>query len=250
MAGMLPPIDLSHVCEEFARLGDELQHASDEGGEALETPPQVLVTGMTALLDTLRHLGASSPAAFAPAVRGQLGSEPELMLGHGLRFIGDLAALARRLDQAQAARSAETLALPLACWMLRRGVELETPELVVNAAATLANQLREPDELAVLHGLMSEIVEGVSPAAIHTDPLNPNRPWRLLLLNRGIVATRSHRTNLMVESFQAICEQLPDDAAEFFREGMGQMEALDYPPPVREVMERYYRLWCADQRLH
>jgi hypothetical protein len=31
---------------------------------------------------------------------------------------------------------------------------------------------------------------------------------------------------------------------------MGQMEALGYPQAVREVMERYYHLWCAGQRLH
>jgi hypothetical protein len=247
---MLPSVDLHHICEEFARLGDELQHAADEAGTPIEPEPRVLVTGMTALIDALHQLRADSAAAFAPAAREQVGSDPDLLLTHGLRFIGELATLAERLNRPESARAAGALALPFACWMLRRGVELEAPELVVNAAAALANQLREPDELAVLHGLMTEIVDGVSPATIQRDLANPNRPWRLLLLNRAIVATRSHRTNLMVESFQAICEQLPDDAAEFFREGMGQMEALDYPAPVREVMERYYRIWCADQRLH
>jgi hypothetical protein len=54
----------------------------------------------------------------------------------------------------------------------------------------------------------------------------------------------------MVEAFRAVCEHLPEDAPTFFREGMGQMEALNYPQPVRDVMDRYYGLWCAGQRLH
>ncbi len=40
------------------------------------------------------------------------------------------------------------------------------------------------------------------------------------------------------------------DAPDFFREGMGQIEALDYPPQVREVMQRYFEVWCVGQRLH
>jgi hypothetical protein len=54
----------------------------------------------------------------------------------------------------------------------------------------------------------------------------------------------------MVDAFESICEHLPDAAPDFFREGMGQMDALDYPPAVRQVMERYYQSWCAGQRLH
>ena len=45
-------------------------------------------------------------------------------------------------------------------------------------------------------------------------------------------------------------EHLPDDASGFFREGMGQMEALDYPPQVREVMETYFETWSLKKTLH
>jgi hypothetical protein len=79
----------------------------------------------------------------------------------------------------------------------------------------------------------------------------PQRPWRVLLLNRAIVATRSHRPALMEVAFDDVVEHLPQEAARFFEEGMAQMDALDYPPQVRAVMERYYlRQGPAPHTLH
>jgi hypothetical protein len=105
-------------------------------------------------------------------------------------------------------------------------------------------------DLAGLYALMTEMVEGMSPARIQDSGNFPSRPWRVLLLNRAIVATRSQRPALMVAAFDSLVEHLPEDAPDFFREGMGQMEALQYPAPVRELMQRYYDRWCTGQRLH
>ncbi len=54
----------------------------------------------------------------------------------------------------------------------------------------------------------------------------------------------------MEEAFETLVQNLPEDAPAFFREGMGRMEAPNYPPRVREVMERYYRKWCLQHTLH
>jgi hypothetical protein len=78
---------------------------------------------------------------------------------------------------------------------------------------------------------------------------NPGRPWRLLHLNRGIVATRSHNPALMEEVFEELVRELPEEAPGFFAEGMQQMEALNYPPHVRKVMGRYFAKWTRP-RMH
>jgi hypothetical protein len=72
----------------------------------------------------------------------------------------------------------------------------------------------------------------------------------VFLLNKAIVATRSHQPALMDEAFDALADQLPEEAPDFFREGMGQMDALDYPAEVRAVMERWYEQWCSKRVLH
>lgn len=248
---MLPKIDLSDIADELTRLGDEIQRAYDESEQTVEPAPQVLLSGLAQLLDAVRASDAESPGASTQALRAATGAEPDALLDHGLGLLRQLGDVARRLNQESQAQAVEVLAVPFACWMLRRGGELQHPEDVVNALATLANRLRQPDELAELYGLMDEIAEGIGADRIQgMDPTDPTDPWLILLINRGIVATRSHQPALMEAAFKTIGEQLPDHAPYFFREGMGQMEALDYPPHVREVMQRYFDQWCSGQRLH
>jgi alkanesulfonate monooxygenase SsuD/methylene tetrahydromethanopterin reductase-like flavin-dependent oxidoreductase (luciferase family) len=70
------------------------------------------------------------------------------------------------------------------------------------------------------------------------------------LLNRAIVATRSHRPQLMEPAFDAIVEWLPDQATRFFAESMGQMDIIGSPDQVRAVMQDYYLRYSGDRTLH
>jgi hypothetical protein len=144
-----------------------------------------------------------------------------------------------------------SLAINIALWVARQGGHIETLEPVANALALVANSSREPAELRILSGIMVEIIAAVS-SVISQDleKMNPGRPWRVLLLNHSIVATRSHDTDLMEDAFSFLCSKLPEDATRFFSEGMEQMDALDYPPRVRHVMEKYHRQWPLKRSLH
>ncbi len=42
----------------------------------------------------------------------------------------------------------------------------------------------------------------------------------------------------------------PEDAGQFFTEGMQQMNALNYPEHVHAVMAKYHRQWNNDRSLH
>jgi len=144
-----------------------------------------------------------------------------------------------------------SLSINIALWIARHGGQIETLEPVANALALMANSSREPKELGQLSGLINEIIAAVS-SSIRQDleKMNPGRPWRVLLLNNSIVATRSHDTDLMEAAFVLLTSRLPEDATQFFSEGMEQMEALDYPPRVRQVMEKYHREWPVNRSLH
>ena len=247
---MLPPVDIHHISHELARLGEHLQRAYDERPGALDFGPRFLLDGLGDLLDTLSDTAANTPAESARALHAATGGTPDALLAHGLDLLAQLADQAEHLNLPRTAGGLEQLSLALTCWMLRLGAELDRPEFVVNATAGLANTLHATEDLAGLYALMTELVEGMSPARIQEPGNLPSRPWRILLLNRAIVATRSQRPALMVAAFDSLVEHLPEDAPDFFREGMGQMETLRYPAPVRELMQRYYDRWCTGQRLH
>jgi hypothetical protein len=234
--------------------------------------------GMKALNDELQPIATALRAAIELVIEDARGSRREAEARRIEAAIGQFLAVATHLDQSPAAYTeigtagvtgvgdhglalGEQLtrwlaelgdapalaqmhrALPcLALWIARRGGELATLEPVVDALSALANASRDTRELAGIARVIGEITAAVAAVIrLDPDPLNPGRPWRILHLNRSIVATRSHDPALMEEAFQALITHLPRDAPAFFREGMRQMQTLDYPPQVRAVMERYQR---------
>ncbi len=170
---------------------------------------------------------------------------------YALGLIAEIAAFAALLQLEDLSREIELQAYPLGVWLARRGGRLDRIEPIVNAVAFLANNSTDAEDLARLYRGISEIIEAVSPT-IRGDlaESGPGRPWRLLLLNRAIVATRSHDPDLMEAAFSAVVEQLPDDAPRFFAEGMQQMDLLGYPVHVRRVMQRFHEQWSAGRRMH
>ena len=125
-----------------------------------------------------------------------------------------------------------------------------------NAKQTQSCRLRDSPKLEGVEGVLKRSTEGdglcrgIRDERADRELADSTRPWRVLLLNRAIVATRSHRPDLMESAFKAVVDGLPGDAPEFFREAMGQMAALNYPPQVRTVVQRYADAWCVRRTLH
>lgn len=250
---MIPPIDIARIADAFAAAVARLEEALEEnptapaGGAA---PAEVLVGAMNNLLDVLREAERERPAALSSpsSVNAQ---DIQALGNYGIDLLSDLSAWARRLNLAEEAREIEGLSFPLACWIARHGGEISNLAPVVNTAAALANSLNQSPDLERLFAALSEILNAVSPSVSQDlDKTDPTRPWRILLLNRAIVATRTHQPVLMETAFQSVIDLLPDDAPNFFRTGMEQMQTLDYPDTVRRVMQRYFDQWCSQGLLH
>jgi len=249
---MLPPVDISYIAEELRGHSDELVEAFDDRNEDMDPDPRVLLEALHELFEGLRRVEEDAPEQVAEGGSTSPALKDLRTLGdYGIDLLARLAGLAGGLLLPERARAIEELALPLACWIARRGGELGYLGPVVDGAANLANRLQQPSDLGRLYGLLTEVVDAVSsPIAQDTGSTDPSRPWRVLLINRAIVATRSHRPELMEDAFESLIEHLPDDAPTFFREGMEQMDALNYPPHVRIVMQRYHEQWCGQRVLH
>ena len=148
-------------------------------------------------------------------------------------------------------RALTRLTIPVAMWVARCGGSLDKLDLVVNAIADYANELRQPEKLAELTQAVALILAAVS-VAIQQDmeQTNAMRPWRILHLNYCIIATRSHDPELIETAYDMLVKNLPQDARSFFKEGLQQMDAIGYPGSVREVLERYDKMWGAESTLH
>lgn len=170
---------------------------------------------------------------------------------YGIELLDQLQDWARRRpDEGLQAQAAEAL-VSFAAWLAEQGGELLTLEPVVNTLAWLANSTREPAVLARLCGRMARIQSGVVPVLQRDlESANPARPWRLLILNRAIVATRSQDCGLMEAAFDDLVQRLPEDAPAFFAQGMEQVRSLPYPAQVRRLMEHYYDRWKQKPAVH
>jgi len=249
---MLPLVDIAYIVEELRAQSKEVIEAFEDQEGDSNADPRVLLQALDDFFDGLRVHDDDAPGHVSIDGFTSTGIKDIRTLGnYGINLLARLAETAVRLRLPQRASGIEELTLPLACWIARRGGELGYLGPVVNGAANLANRLERPSDLGQLYGLLTEVVDAVNPQ-ISQDavPADPSRPWRVLLLNRAIVATRSHRPALMEDAFESIVEYLPDDAPTFFREGMEQMDMLNYPPHVRAVMRRYYEQWCGQRVLH
>jgi len=132
------------------------------------------------------------------------------------------------------------LSLPIIIWLKQYEGALKKLDIVVNAIASYANTLQDAESLQALCVLIGKVVD-VTDVLIKQDleANNAMRPWRVLNLNWGIVATRTHNIELMEQVFDQLINNIPDDVQQFFNEGMQQMDIVGYPKPVRNVMEKY-----------
>jgi len=147
--------------------------------------------------------------------------------------------LGTQLSEYQHAFSQITLSV--AQWLIAHDGVLTDIQSIVDALAFLANTLQDEASLAELAYFMSQIAHACSKEIINDlDNANPSRPWRVLNLNRGIVATRSHNLNIMNDVFPELIKAIPLDAPDFFKEGMTEMIRLNYPEQVTTLMQHYH----------
>ena len=228
-----------HFSEITARTADD--------SKTDETPEQ-LMAGMEQAIDVMERADADAAVKQGEAVL----SDAEIT-EIGDFALGLLRALVDRVEAASGRqdRDLTRLAIPISLWVARQGGHINKLELVVNSLAAWANELRDTLQIAELVRVIREIIDAASDEIRQDlEQTNPLRQWRILNLNYGIVATRSHDPALMDEAFAVLVENLPQDARAFFREGMQQMDVVGYPEEVREVVEKYDRMWGSGDTLH
>lgn len=238
-------IDIDAMAEVIELVSDDIATAYRTNGpySADLVGPEMLRDALRQFIDVLRRIEADATTASGEPAYGKLGPDEVAELGdYALSVLQDLGEWATQLRRDEAHERLDTLAVQVGLWVARHGGRINELGPVVNGFAMLANTTREPMELTKLSRMMDEITAAAAPAVQRDlDRSEPGRPWRILNLNHGIVATRTHDPALMRAVFDELVRHLPEDAPAFFAEGMEQMDALNYPAAVREVMENYHR---------
>ena len=244
-------MDFSFNARRFRSLlqGAVADHIADitTDSESGETPEQLLAA-MEQAVDVMERADADKATR-----NGKMVLSATEITEIGDYALGLLETIVERVESVSGHQSRELsrFAIPISLWIAQHGGYINKLELVVNSLAAWANELQDTIQIADLVGVIRQIIDATS-AEIRQDldQSNPMRPWRIINLNYGIVATRSHDPTLMEEAFALLVENLPQDARAFFREGMQQMDSVGYPEEVREVVQRYERMWGSDKTLH
>lgn len=160
---------------------------------------------------------------------------------HAFILLLKLIDLMEKLDLPHKRRELEQVSLIFARWVIQYNGQLNHIEPMTNAFAHSANNMTDKRSLHALVELMSLVVNACSASIKHDlESSSLYRPWRLLLINRSIVATRTHDLDLIRRVFDDMVFYLPQDAASFFSEGMDEVDSLDYPAEVQELIEQYF----------
>ena len=215
--------------------------------------PHNLLAAMDQAIDVLARADADS------AVQKEMSAESIGMLEE--KDISQIGQFALDLLEAMVAfvqnktgeqnRDLLRLSIPVSLWVARHGGKLSQIDMLVNSLAGYANEISEPHLLTELAGVIKEVIDACdNEIRQDLEKTNMMRPWRILNLNYGIIATRSHQPELIEMAYDALVKNLPQDARQFFKEGLQQMDIVGYPVEVREVVERYNKMWGSESRLH
>jgi hypothetical protein len=168
-----------------------------------------------------------------------------------MQLLSSTSTILQRMNNVELQQQNGLLAVSMALWTGANGGQINMLEPLVDTLAWLANHIEDTQQLAELTRVLGSLMEACSIAiSSDLDNTNPGRPWRVLNINRGIVATRSHDIDLMHEVFETLIRNLPQDAAGFFQQGMSEMDRLGYPDHVRKVMQEYAEQYPANKVVH
>jgi len=202
---------------------DELRIAAEKLGTLLENPEQINKQD-----DSVSNIG-------------QL----------GLQTLSEYIQLDSRYLQGSNQEDLNLYSSAFCFWIVRQGGTIQALDLATNSLAYVANRVQDQDALGWLSDEIGHVIEAVPDSLRHSATSSlESEPWQVLNLNRSIIATRSHDTDRMQAAFDRLIALLPNDACNFFRQGMEQMDIVGYPDPVRQIMLQYYTRSCEPQQLH
>ncbi|MDH5326919.1 MAG: hypothetical protein OEZ68_14630 [Gammaproteobacteria bacterium] len=167
---------------------------------------------------------------------------------YGLELMQNLGEWAEQLQLSEEKLHLHTIMVVVALWIARRGGYLTNLDTVVDTLASMANACYEPLILSELSDVMGELINAVA-HEIRGGDNSYAHAWRVLNINRGIIAARTHDLAIMEPVFNELIANVPEDAPRFFEQNLTQMDELNYPAEVKSLLCQYFQ-HCVAPVLH
>lgn len=165
---------------------------------------------------------------------------------YGLDLLDRLSFQSQSLELMKHRELVSRMFASIAVWFARSGAELNNLTGAADGFGRLVNGLNDTAELAAMCDLMEEVIEAASAELARDEDRSEHwRPWRVLNLNQGIVATRSLDPQLIEQTYEQLTRRLPHDMPGFLADGKRNMIGQNVPDEVQEVVKRYADKWPA-----
>lgn len=234
--------EFSLIMERFLSLSEQISENWDE--EMAETTPELLIRAAQQLHDMMAHLSVDDRSS-------QEDIDIDQCCDYGLHLFDEQSDLASRCGLDDVARQIEDLCFPFSLWAARHHATITHLQPVVNALARKVNEQRDPGALSSLFTEVNEIMDAIDEKIRQdVDSHNPIRPWRILLINRAIIATRSFQPVMIDTAYLDIVNYLPHEASDFFEQVMEQMDLVGYPQNVKQIVETWFQRYATKPTLH
>jgi len=221
----------------FAHAGGQINQAFEASD--LATGEQVTPTQLVEAIEQFLEILERNPVD-DPTEAMQEEGEADKLGNHAMNFLHDLGVYSDRLEQPEATKELQQVAIAIAMWLAAWETPIRTIDMVVNGLGQLANETEDSEELRRILDMMERTAEHAGPEiTADLETTNPYRAWRILLLNTGIVAVRAQDPEAIQRTFDRIRDQLPDDAEAFFSEAAKQAEQGGFEPEVAETIRSY-----------
>lgn len=209
------------------------------GGETEAVPPALLIEALEEMMAAFTELDRlHGPNDSLPD------EDPTVLGEHALACLSDLNVWVDQLGCSAERQWLDDATLAIADWIIRHGGMLRPAEPLVNALASRANRLSERPAISQLFDGMGRIIDHVHPAVrADADLPAPERPWRILLFNYAIVATRTQDPDRMARAYHLLEAWLPEECPVFFEEALRQSQKPVYGEEVRALVREYHQRW-------
>lgn len=227
--------------DRFETLAVEILEAHElrAGSQAGATSPPELINAIEEFLSTFEKLDAEYGDTGAILL-----DDTTELADYCIRCLAELRNWLDRLELSARTADLDKIIVGSALWAMRHECEVSTPEPVVNALAFTANDAKTRQDLAAVYGLMQGLVQAV-PDAVKADleKSNPQRPWRILLINFAIVAVRTQDMPMMLHAFDTLGKYLPEECPGFFAEAVEQAQRTAFGDDVRGLLQAEQSKW-------